>query len=204
MAHYIGILDGSKDVWGVRIPDVPGCYGGGATPEAAIADAISALREFADHQTAKGITLKAPRTVQAVLRDKDTDFDPAAGEAVVMVPLVLDQARPVKANISLDAGLLEAIDEEAERRGLTRSAFLTSAALDKIGKPEGLPASIERNTELVSRSIARIASRALTMPDRVSERDIRELAASALAQEDQDKLKRKRTPKSGAHKERSK
>jgi hypothetical protein len=28
--------------------------------------------------------------------------------------------------------LLEAIDEEAERRGLTRSAFLSSAALDKI------------------------------------------------------------------------
>jgi len=42
----------------------------------------------------------------------------------------------VKANISLDAGLLEAIDEEAERRGLTRSALLTSAALDKIEQVE--------------------------------------------------------------------
>jgi Ribbon-helix-helix protein, copG family len=38
----------------------------------------------------------------------------------------------VKANISLDAGLLEAIDEEAERRGITRSGFLASAARYQI------------------------------------------------------------------------
>jgi predicted RNase H-like HicB family nuclease len=136
MAQYVGILDGSKDVWGVRIPDVPGCHGGGPTPEAAIADAISALREFAAHQQTRGITLAPPRVVQQVIRDKESEFNPKAGEAIVMVPLILDQARPVKANISLDAGLLEAIDEEAERRGLTRSALLTSAAIDKIGQAE--------------------------------------------------------------------
>jgi hypothetical protein len=39
---------------------------------------------------------------------------------------------PVKADLSLDAGLLSAIDEAAERRGLTRSAFLASAAREKI------------------------------------------------------------------------
>lgn len=133
MAQYVGILDGSKKVWGVRIPDVPGCHGGGASPEEAIADAISALREFAAHQQTKGITLAPPRVVQNIIRDKEAGFNPKAGEAIVMVPLILDQARPVKANISLDAGLLEAIDEEAERRGLTRSALLTSAAVEQIG-----------------------------------------------------------------------
>jgi predicted RNase H-like HicB family nuclease len=136
MAQYVGILDGSKDVWGVRIPDAPGCHGGGATPEAAITDTISALREFAALLQTKGTPLAPPRAVQDVMRDKEAGFAPNAGEAIVMVPLVLDQARPVKANISLDAGFLEAIDGEAERRGLTRSAFFTSAALDKIGKAE--------------------------------------------------------------------
>lgn len=132
VTHYVGILDGAKDVWGVRIPDIPGCYGGGGTPEAALADAISTLREFATHQATKGITLDRPRKVQEVIRDEAAEFDAAAGEAIVLVPLLLDQARPVKANISLDAGPLEAIDAEAQRRGLTRSAFLTSAAIDKI------------------------------------------------------------------------
>lgn len=40
--------------------------------------------------------------------------------------------RTVRANVTFDAGLLEAIDAEAERRGLTRSAFLASAAREKI------------------------------------------------------------------------
>jgi hypothetical protein len=39
------------------------------------------------------------------------------------VPLVLDAGRPVKANLSLDAGLLDAIDEAAERRGLNPFGF---------------------------------------------------------------------------------
>ncbi len=43
-----------------------------------------------------------------------------------------NSGRPVKANLSLDAGLLDAIDEAAKRRGLTRSAFLASAAREKI------------------------------------------------------------------------
>jgi hypothetical protein len=51
---------------------------------------------------------------------------------LISVPLLLDRGRSVKANISLDAGLLETIDEEAKRRGLTRSAFLSSAAVEKI------------------------------------------------------------------------
>ena len=132
MSYYVGILDGAKDVWGVRIPDVPGCYGGGATPEAAMADATSALREVAAHWAAKGIRLKLPRSMQEVLADTDAGFDRDAGESLVMVPFLLDQARSVKANVSLDAGLLEAIDDEAKLHGLTRSSYLASAALDKI------------------------------------------------------------------------
>jgi hypothetical protein len=50
----------------------------------------------------------------------------------VLVPVLRDLGRPVKANLSLDAGLLETIDAEAEAHGLTRSAFITSAAREKI------------------------------------------------------------------------
>ena len=47
-------------------------------------------------------------------------------------PVLVDSGRPVRANLSLDAGLLAAIDAEASRRGLTRSAFIASAAREKI------------------------------------------------------------------------
>ena len=73
--------------------------------------------------------------MEEVRRDKAAEFDPSR-ESLVMVPLILDKARPVRANISIDAGTLEAIDEEAERRGLTRSSFLASAAMDKIQSGE--------------------------------------------------------------------
>ena len=132
MAYYVGILDGNRDVWGVRIPDVPGCFGGGPTPEDAIADAISALSEVATDHASAGRALAAPRLAAAIISDPGTEYDAKTGETLVMLPLLLDKGRTVKANISLDAGLLEAIDAEAARRGLTRSAFLGSAAREKI------------------------------------------------------------------------
>jgi len=47
MTYFVGILDGQDDVWGVRVPDLPGCHGGGPSPEAAIQDAVSALADMA-------------------------------------------------------------------------------------------------------------------------------------------------------------
>lgn len=132
MIHYVGILDGEGDVWGVRIPDLPGCHGGGESPEAAVTDAISAAREYAAHLVAAGHNLPKARTLAEILKDRSARPDTKKGESAVMVPLVLDKGRSVRANLSIDAGLLEAIDAEAERRGLTRSSFLASAALDKL------------------------------------------------------------------------
>jgi len=134
MAYFVGILDGSGNVWGVRVPDPPGVYGGGKTPEDAIADAVKAAREWAAHQTTHGFQIPAPRSVQEIKADASVELDQAAGDSLVMIPLVIDSGRPVKANISLDAGQLEAIDAEAARRGLTRSAFLATAALELIAR----------------------------------------------------------------------
>ena len=130
MTDYIGILDGGGDIWGVRIPDLPGCHGGGATAEAALADAISAAREWVEHRRGAGLGLPSPRKLAEI--GAAEDIDAAAGEMAVVVPVLLDSGRTVRANVTFDAGLLAAIDTEAGRRGLTRSAFLASAAREKI------------------------------------------------------------------------
>ena len=132
MIHYVGILDGEGHVWGVRIPDLPGCHGGGESPEAAVSDAISSAREYAAHLVAAGHNLPKARPLAEILKDRSARPDTKKGESAVMVPLLLDKGRSVRANLSIDAGLLEAIDAEAKRRGLTRSSFLASAALDKL------------------------------------------------------------------------
>jgi hypothetical protein len=46
--------------------------------------------------------------------------------------LLIDEGRTVRANLIFDVGLLGAIDAAASERGLTRSAFLASAAREKI------------------------------------------------------------------------
>jgi predicted RNase H-like HicB family nuclease len=133
MPRYLGLVDGSKNVWGVRIPDFPGCHGGGSTPADAVTDATRALREFAADMVADGADIPSPRDDWDEIKEEFESRGEPWG-ATVLIPLLLDQTRVVRANISLDAGLLAAIDEAAEERGLTRSAFLASAAIDKIAE----------------------------------------------------------------------
>jgi predicted RNase H-like HicB family nuclease len=128
MTHFVGVLDGSGDVWGVRIPDVSGCVGGGATPEAAISDAASALKDVMAHKQSGGFALPRASTLASIIALGEI----AEGESAVMIPLLLDSGRTVRANLTLDAGLLQSIDAEARLRGITRSAFVASAAREKI------------------------------------------------------------------------
>jgi predicted RNase H-like HicB family nuclease len=130
MVQYVGILDGAGKTYGVRIPDLAGCYGGGATPEAAIADATSAARDWLSHRETKGEAAPKARTLKQIL--KTETIDAAQNEVAVLISVILDTGRTVRANLTFDAGLLEAIDAEATRRGLTRSAFLASAARDRL------------------------------------------------------------------------
>ncbi len=49
-----------------------------------------------------------------------------------MIPLLLDAGHTMRATLTPDAGLRTLIDAEASRRGVTQSAFMASAAPDKI------------------------------------------------------------------------
>jgi predicted RNase H-like HicB family nuclease len=130
MAQYIGILDGSGKTYGVRIPDLPGCYGAGSSPDAALSDAMSAAREWIAHRETKGEAAPKARTLAQIL--KAEEIDPSSNEVAVLVPVVLDKGRTVRTNLTFDAGLLEAIDAEAEKRGISRSAFLASLARARL------------------------------------------------------------------------
>jgi hypothetical protein len=114
----------------VRIPDLPGCYGAGASAADAIRDVASAARERIEHQTDGARTLPPARTTADILASGDIDV--AAGEAEAIIPVMIDDGRTVRANLTFNAGLLRAIDAAANLRGLTRSAFPASAAREKI------------------------------------------------------------------------
>jgi predicted RNase H-like HicB family nuclease len=131
MKRYFALLDGAPGAYGVAFPDCPGCTAMGASENEAYANAIDALGEWVHDASAVGEP-PAARTIEALRRDPDVKEALAEGAAFLAVPLVIESGRPVKANISLDQGLLDAIDAAAKRSGLTRSAFLSSAAREKI------------------------------------------------------------------------
>ncbi|MBV8473353.1 MAG: type II toxin-antitoxin system HicB family antitoxin, partial [Hyphomicrobiales bacterium] len=99
MIYYVGVLDGEKDVWGVRIPDISGCVGGGATAEAAIADVATALRDVVAHKRDGGFAVPGPSTLAAIVASGEI----GEGESAVMVPLLVDSGRTVRANVRFDA-----------------------------------------------------------------------------------------------------
>jgi len=132
VAHYVAVVDGKPGAFGAVIPDLPGCTSGGATVDAALRNAVEAMTLCVEDARADGEKIPKPRSAEKLRADPEVAAALAVGGILAYVPLVLDAGRPVKANLSLDAGLLNAIDEAAARHGLTRSAFLASAAREKI------------------------------------------------------------------------
>jgi predicted RNase H-like HicB family nuclease len=132
MARYVAVVDGKPGAFGVIVPDLPGCTSGGATIDVALRNSVEAVTLWIEDALAEGEKIPKPRAAEKVRHDSEVAATLVRGGVLAYVPLVRDAGRPVKANLSLDAGLLDAIDEAAERRGLTRSAFLASAAREKI------------------------------------------------------------------------
>jgi predicted RNase H-like HicB family nuclease len=131
MTRYFALLDGAPGAFGVSFPDCPGCVAMGEDENEAYSNAIDALGEWVHDAMAEG---EAPRpsSIEDLRRDPDVIATLAEGGVFLAVPLIIESGKPVKANISLDQGLLAAIDAAAKRSGLTRSAFLASAAREKI------------------------------------------------------------------------
>jgi predicted RNase H-like HicB family nuclease len=132
MARYVALVDGKPGAYGLTVPDLPGCTSAAATIDEILRRATEAVRLWAEDALADGEKLPKPHSMEALRADPEVAAALAQGAALAIVPLVLDAGRAAKANVWLDAGLLAAIDEAAAARGLTRSAFLASAAREKI------------------------------------------------------------------------
>lgn len=114
MARYIVLIDGKVGAYGVVVPDLPGCTAMGKTLDEALLNAIAAVRDWAEVARAAGEAIPKPRRIDTLRKDKEVARAVQGGAALAAVPLILDAARPARANLSMDAGLLEAIDEAAQ------------------------------------------------------------------------------------------
>jgi predicted RNase H-like HicB family nuclease len=124
MNYFAAIVeqdDGSA--FGLAFPDLPGCFSAADTWEDLPRMATEALDLWFEDQpmvTARSLAdLRAmPEVAEAMAR----------GASLIMIPYVPADGAQVRANISLDRGLLRAIDATAKARRMTRSSFLAALA----------------------------------------------------------------------------
>jgi predicted RNase H-like HicB family nuclease len=124
MTSYTALIDGEDGAYGVVSPDLPGCTAMGASLDEAIANAAEAMRDWVVETLRKGGSITEPRLIEVLLADPEVAEALREGSILRSLPLVMESGRPAKANLSIDAGILAAIDAEAKRRKLTRSAFI--------------------------------------------------------------------------------
>ncbi|MCL2716932.1 MAG: type II toxin-antitoxin system HicB family antitoxin [Alphaproteobacteria bacterium] len=139
---YVALIEHDKgSLYGVRFPDLPGCYSAGKSAAEAAENAIEAVRLWAADALDSDESLPLARQLDELVADGDIKNALAQGAIAALVPLYLsiylsiylERGRTTRVNISLDVGTLAAIDDAADRRGLTRSGFVAEAAREKIG-----------------------------------------------------------------------
>jgi predicted RNase H-like HicB family nuclease len=128
MTRYIALIDGEHGAYGVVVPDLPGCTSAGVTIEQAYRNAIEAIRLWIEDAEADGEKLPRPRTLEALRADPEVTAALANGAA--MVPVFRD----AELLEGMGDDLLEDIDRAAKAHGLTRLAFIASAAREKINQ----------------------------------------------------------------------
>lgn len=130
--HYVALIDGADGAFGAYFPDLPGCTAMGDTVDEAIENASEALRAWVESVAARDGVIPAPRSVAELAVDADVKGELAEGSLLASVLLIKELGRPVKANMSIDSGVLAAIDATADRLGVSRSALVERMATERL------------------------------------------------------------------------
>lgn len=130
--HYVALMHKDEDsAYGVSFPDLPGCYSAGDTLDEAMQNAREGLASFVRWMEDDGDNVPVPRLPDEIMTDPAL-AGAREGAVVILVPLVRDLGSTTRINVSLDLGLLQAIDSEAKQRKQTRSAFIASVVRKEL------------------------------------------------------------------------
>ena len=156
LGYYRALLvqdngDSMDDGYGIVFPDLPGCTSMGNTRMEAAKQAAEALAGHVGMLVEDGIALPEPSDVGATPPAWLNDSGRVVAEVLVPVEL---PGRAVRANITVDEGLLHRIDVAARSSGNTRSGFLAEAAREwfrnhQRGWAEKRASDLRRQLELL-------------------------------------------------------
>lgn len=126
MKYYYAVVHKDADsAFGVHFPDLPGCFSAADDLNDVVPNAVEAMELWLEDQAEPDAS-----TIERI-REVAAD-DLAEGAFLVLVPRVTTSGKLTRVNLSMDMGMLAAIDAAASTRKLTRSAFLAEAARNEI------------------------------------------------------------------------
>lgn len=131
MRYTAFIHNDPGSAYGVQFPDLPGCFSAGDTFEEAMNNAVEAVAMHVRGIESDGEHVPEPRSLDSIMHDPEFS-ELREGAVIASIPLVRDLGSTTRINVSLDFGLLEAIDAEAKQRKQTRSAFIASAVKKEL------------------------------------------------------------------------
>ncbi len=115
---YAAIVERTLNGYSAFFPDLPGCTSAGRTMQEVFLNAEEALAGHLLVSTHMGAELAEPRTIEAIERDAEVE------EVARILVRAEKPGKSVRLNITLDEGLVAAIDRVAKNR----SGFLADAA----------------------------------------------------------------------------
>jgi predicted RNase H-like HicB family nuclease len=126
MKTFFALVHKDADsAYGISFPDLPGCFSAADEADDILPQASEALSLWFDNTEEV-----SPRSMEEIAGACAEDL--ARGAALLAVPRVTTSGKPTRVNLSMDRGMLAAIDAAAAARKLTRSGFLVEAARNEI------------------------------------------------------------------------
>ena len=126
MQYPIFIHKDEDSIYGVIVPDLPGCYSSGDTVEEAIQNSHEAIECHVEGLLLDNEPLPLKEPIEKHLENPDF----AGGLlAIVEVDISKISGKTTRINISLPERFLKQIDEYTHQHGGNRSGFLVDAAM---------------------------------------------------------------------------
>ena len=147
MIFYAIVEKETGSCFGVRFPDLPGCFSAADDETDILANAQVALGLYVSGE----LEVPRPRALVALRRDADVVAALAAGGFLMAVPLIVSDKK-VRTNVMLDKALLAGIDGQAKAAGVSRSEYLSQAAAERLRADGAVIAERDKTGRLRART----------------------------------------------------
>lgn len=131
MRYPVAIHHEEDTAYGVTVPDIPGCFSAGDTMDEALENTVEAITGHLSILAEDGVPAPSASSIDAFVDHEDYE---GAIWGFVEVDVTAFSGKTEKINVTLPSILISRIqDEVANGRAKNRSAFLTDAAISKLG-----------------------------------------------------------------------